>query len=135
MMCALGMKAQSCETIMLPFFNGDEDAMNEYDVDKLKWRCAFGRAAFYVSDTIPAGAEVYSITQVVSKDGQSLPEDYRVDLTTLSFYAYNFKELQLQYPKGKVIICFTTPASEHPYLVLRSIDEMFIIADNTYTKL
>ncbi len=130
-MCALSLKAQSCETIMLPFFNGDVDAMNSYPDEKFEWRCAYGRAAFYESDVIPAGAEVYSITQVVNKeDGQSLPENYQVDLTTLSFYAYNFKDLQLQYPNCNVTICFSTPASEHPYLVLRSINEMYKMADS-----
>lgn len=131
MMGALSVKAQSCETIMLPYFNGDVNAMNAYPDEKFEWRCAFGRAAFYVSDAIPAGAEVYSITAVAGKaDGQHLAENYQVDLTTLSYYAYNFKELQVQYPKGNVAICFTTPASEHPYLVLRSIDEMLKMADS-----
>ena len=131
MMGAISLKAQSCETIMLPYFNGDVMAMNDYPDEKFEWRCAFARAAFYVSDEIPAGAEVYQITSVVSKeDGVSLPQDYQVDLTTLSYYAYNFKELQLQYPKGNVTICFSTPASEHPYLVLRSLDEMYAIAEN-----
>ena len=84
-----------------------------------------------MSDAIPAGAEVYSITAVAGKaDGQHLAENYQVDLTTLSYYAYNFKELQQQYPNVNVTICFTTPASEHPYLVLRSIDEMFKMADS-----
>lgn len=131
MMGAISLKAQSCETIMLPFFNGDVMAMNNYPDEKFEWCCAYARAAFYVSDEIPAGAEVYQITSVVSKeDGVSLPQDYQVDLTTLSYYAYNFKELQLQYPKGNVTICFATPASEHPYLVLRSLDEMYAIAEN-----
>lgn len=131
LMGTVGMKAQNCETIMLPYFNGDVNAMNEYPDEKFEWRCEFARAAFYVSDAIPAGAEVYSITSVVSKeDGLSLPQDYQVDLTTLSYYAYNFKELQVQYPKGNVTICFSTPASEHPYLVLRSIDEMYNMAES-----
>lgn len=131
MIGAMSMKAQSCETIMLPYFNGDVNAMNAYPDEKYEWRCAFGRAAFYVSDVIPAGAEVYSITAVTSRaDGQSLPDNYQVDLTTLSYYAYNFKDLQLQYPKGNVTICFTTPASEHPYLVLRPMDEMYTMADS-----
>ncbi len=130
MMCALGMKAQSCETIMLPFFNGDVEAMNAYPAEKLEWRCAYGRAAFYVSDTIPAGAEVYSISEVVRKeDDRNLTQDFLVDLTTLSYYAYNFGAFQLQYPKPNVTICFTTPASEHPYLVLRSINEMYAYAE------
>jgi hypothetical protein len=130
-MGAMSMKAQSCETIMLPYFNGDVDAMNSYPAEKLEWRCAFGRAAFYVSDAIPAGAEVYSITAVAGKaDGQHLAENFQVDLATLSYYAYNFKELQQQYPNVNVTICFTTPASEHPYLVLRPLKEMFDIADS-----
>ena len=135
LMGALGAKAQSCETLVLPFFNWDVNAMNAYPEEKFEWRCAYARAAFYESDTIPAGAEVYSISEVVSKeDGKNLTQDFIVDLTTLSYYAYNFKNLQVQYPKCNVTICFTTPASEHPYLVLRSIDEMFAMADSIVNR-
>ena len=131
LMGALGAKAQSCETLVLPFFNWDVNAMNEYPEEKFEWRCAYARAAFYESDTIPAGAEVYSISEVVSKeDGKNLTQDFIVDLTTLSYYAYNFHDLQLQYFEPKVTICFKTPASVHPYLVLRSISEMYAIAES-----
>lgn len=135
LMGALGAKAQSCETLVLPFFNWDVNAMNEYPEEKFEWRCAYARAAFYESDTIPAGAEVYSISEVVSKeDGNNLTQDFQVDLKTLSFYAYNFVSFQQQYPRGNVTICFTTPASEHPYLVLRSIDEMYYAAERDIQK-
>lgn len=131
MLGALGAKAQDCETIMLPYFGGNADAMYSYPQEKLEWRCAFARAAFYVSDTVPAGAKMHSITEVVAKeDGKNLTADFRVDLTTLSYYAYGFKDIQVRYPKGNVTICFPTPSSEHPYLVLRSIDDMYAIADN-----
>ena len=131
MLGAWSLNAQSCETIMLPYFGGDADAMAAYPQEKLEWRCAFARAAFYESDTLPTGAVVYPITDVVSKaDGKNLTQDFRVDLETLSFYAYNFKQFQLGFPKGNVTICFTTPGSEHQYLVLRSIDEMYAYAES-----
>ena len=135
MLGALGANAQNCETIMLPFFGGDVDAMNSYPQEKFEWRCNFARAAFYVSDTVPAGAEVYSIVEVSSKaDGKNLPSSFVVDLSTLSYYAYNFKDIQARFPKGNVTICFSTPSSTHPYLVLRSLDEMFAFADRLYNE-
>lgn len=125
LIAAAGLKAQDCETIMLPFFNGDRDRMAEYPAPKLEWRCQFARTAFYVADEVPEGAEVRPIEDV--KDvwtGVPLTRDFRVDLSELSFYAYNFELLQLQYKSTRVTLCFETPASEHRYLVLRSIYEM-----------
>lgn len=130
MASVMGLKAQNCEQLMLPYFSGDADAMAAYPQEKLEWRCAFARAAFYVSDTVPAGVDVYPITEVQSyADGTNLPEDFVVDLSTLSFYAYTFKEVQLRYPKCNVTIAFSTPASEHQYLILRSINDMYAIAE------
>lgn len=130
MASVIGLKAQNCEQLMLPYFNGDANAMADYPLEKFEWRCAFARAAFYVSDTVPTGAEVYSITVVQSKsNGINLTSDFVVDLSTLSFYAYTFKEIQLRYQSGNVTICFSTPASEHQYLVLRSVDDMYAVAD------
>lgn len=130
MLGAMGAKAQSCETIMLPYFGGDVDAMNSYPQEKFEWRCNYARAAFYESDTVPAGAVMYSITEVERKaDGKNLPSSFTVDLTTLSYYAYNFRDIQSRYLKGNVTICFSTPSSGHPYLVLRSIDDMYAIAE------
>lgn len=135
MLGAWSLNAQSCETIMLPYFGGDANAMAAYPQEKLEWRCAFARAAFYESDTLPAGVDVYSIAEVQSKaDGSYLPQNYVVDLKTLSFYAYNFKEFQLRYANGNVTICFSTPNSEHPYLVLRSVDEMYALAEVQQNK-
>lgn len=133
MASVMGLKAQNCEQLMLPYFRGDADAMAAYPQEKLEWRCAFARAAFYVSDTVPAGVDVYPITEVQSyADDTNLPADFVVDLSTLSFYAYTFKEVQLRYPKCNVTIAFSTPASEHQYLVLRSVDDMFAVADEIF---
>ena len=126
----MGLKAQNCEALVLPYFNGDASAMAEYPQEKIDWLCAFARAAFYESDTVPTGAEVYPITEVQSKaDGNNLTAGFIVDLSTLSFYSYTFKEIQLRYQRGNVTICFSTPASEHQYLVLRSVEDMYVVAD------
>lgn len=124
-----GAQAQSCEDIMLPYFNYDTARMDDYPAEKLDWRCRYARNAFYESDTVPQFASVRSITEVTNRfTGVALPANYVVDLTTLSYYAYNFLDLQHQYKSPREVICFSTPSSTHPYLVLRSISEMFSLA-------
>lgn len=121
-----GLKAQDCRAIVLPMFNGDEARLDSYPVEKLEWRCKYARNALYVSDTVPAGAVVMSITEVRNRQtGEYMTNETSIDLTTISYYAYNFNEMQLQYPKCNVTICYSTPGAEHPYLVLRSIDETY----------
>ena len=120
------LKAQNCEAIMLPYFGGDTEKLANYPEPKLQWRCAYSHNAFYVSDVIPEGAEIRQLGELKNKmTNQKLTEDFVVDLDNLSYYAYNFQELQLQYPKGNVTICFPTPKSSHAYLVLRSLDETY----------
>lgn len=125
LLCAVWCcKAQDCKALVLPRFGNDMEIMAAYPEDKIEYYCMFTRTAFYESDTIPMGVDVYSISEVKEKYGDAyLPADYVVDLATLSYYAYNFHDFQLQYPTGGTTICFATPASAHPYLVLRSIDE------------
>lgn len=120
------LKAQNCEAIVLPFFGGDTEKLANYPAPKLQWRCDYSHNAFYVSDVVPEGAEVRQLSELTEKTtNQKLTEDFVVNLETLSYYAYNFQQLQLQYPKGDVTICFPTPKSEHAYLVLRSLDETY----------
>lgn len=121
-----GLRAQDCEAIMLPFFGGDKQKMHEYPAPKFDIRCRYSQNAFYVTDQIPEGAEMRSLTEIADKmTGEKLGEDFRVDLNTLSYYRYTFSNMQLSYPKGNVTICFATPASDHKYLVLRSLDETY----------
>lgn len=125
-LAAAGVKAQNCEAIMLPYFGGDAARMQSYPAEKLDWRCRYARNAFYESDTVPAGAEMRLITEVTAKaDGRALTKDLVVDLATLSYYAYNFFDIQMQYKSPMQTVCFPTPSSTHPYLVLRSVDEMY----------
>ncbi|MBR4738754.1 MAG: hypothetical protein IK058_01985 [Bacteroidales bacterium] len=121
--------AQNCEAIVLPFFKYDTAVLANYPVEKMMYRCFYSQASFYESDTVPAGVDVYNIGDVREAYGTNyLPQSYVVDLSTLSYYAYNFNEFQFRYPRGNVTICFSTPASTHRYLVLRSIESSHALA-------
>lgn len=129
MLAAVSVNAQNCESIVLPFFGYDTVQMEDYPVEKLMQRCWFSQASFYESDTVPAGVEVFNISEVREAYGTNyLPQNYVVDLTTLSYYAYNFQSFQMKYRRGNVTLCFYTPSSTHPYLVLRSIEDSFQLA-------
>lgn len=120
----IGVRAQDCNAIVLPMFGNDPAVMANTPDDKIAYWCYFSQASFYESDTVPAGVDVYNISQVREAHGTTyLSQDYVVDLTTLSYFAYNFTDFQHQYSKGNVTLCFSTPSSTHPYLVLRSIDD------------
>lgn len=125
-----GAKAQDCETIMLPYFHGDAELMASYPEEKLEWRCQYARNAFYESDSVPEGAVMRSITEVVGRfDGVRLTEDFVVDLMELSYYAYNFSNIQLEYKSPSQTVCFATPGSAHAYLVLRSLNDMYNLTE------
>lgn len=128
-----GLKAQNCTALVLPRFNGDTVAMADYPQEKQNWLCAFARSAFYESDTVPTGAAICPIGEVrANADGKYLTDSFVVDLTSLSFFAYNFIEIQHKYQNTDMIICFPTPNSKHPYLVMRSVNEMYAMADSMY---
>lgn len=126
LLLALNAGAQDCESIVLPRFGYDTAAFQNYPEGKILYLCWYSQASFYESDTVPAGVEVFNIGEVREAHGTNyLPQSYVVDLTTLSYYAYNFQEFQQRYRRGNVTLCFATPSSTHPYLVLRSIEESY----------
>ncbi|MBR4505727.1 MAG: hypothetical protein IKP21_03030 [Bacteroidales bacterium] len=126
LMTTVGMNAQDCATIMLPFFGGDQERMAEYPAEKLEWRCNYARNAFYVTDEIPAKAVLYTIDEVKDKwTGEALPRNFSVNLNTFSYYAYNFIDIQHRFKDLNTTICFETPGSEHRYLVLRSLNDIY----------
>lgn len=129
MLVAMTAKAQDCESIVLPHFRYDTALMASYPMEKIMAYCWYSQASFYESDTVPTGVEVIDISEVREAYGTAhLPHDYVVDLTTLSYYAYNFRDFQVRYRECDVTLCFSTPASTHPYLVLRSINDSFRIS-------
>ncbi|MBR4229281.1 MAG: hypothetical protein IKR83_01060 [Bacteroidales bacterium] len=130
LMSISGLLAQNCEAIMLPYFGGNEQRMHEYPAPKFEWRCKYSQNAFYVADQVPENAVVRSLTEITEKStGKKLTEEFVVDLETLSYYAYNFLDMQYEYKGDKTVICFPTPKSEHPYLVLRSLNETFALTE------
>ena len=137
-MAAFGAYAQDCEAIMLPFFKGNMEKLNDHRniaPDKFEWRCTYATAAFIESDTIPTGLAVYNISEVRSlATGETLSENFVVDLNTLSYYAYDFFMFQGRHYSVEERVCFRTPGSAHPYLVLRSTYEMSVIADEVLKK-
>lgn len=138
-MAASVAKAQDCEAIMLPYFYGNVESMEQYRdqaPEKYMIRCVYAQAAFYESDEVPAGMEVFSITDVRDRvTGAALPRDFVVDLNTLSYYAYNFGSFQVRKNSINDGACFSTPGSRHPYLVLRSVSEMQAAADKYMEEL
>ena len=129
------LKAQNCEAIVLPYFNGNQERMANYPAEKLDYRCRYSRNAFFESDTVPEWAEMRSLTELKNKmTGKNLTDDFVVDLETLSYYAYNFLDLQGQYHDSETVICFPTPKSKHPYLVLRSLKEIYALTENNTPK-
>ncbi|MBQ9417238.1 MAG: hypothetical protein IJU19_01525 [Bacteroidales bacterium] len=127
----VGASAQNCREILLPYFDYDADELEHYPAEKLDWHCRFARSAFFEADTVPWGMDVYRISDVKEKEsGEPLPDDFKVDLSTMSYYAYNFADFQKRYRRNDVTICFETPGSAHPYLVLRSVVEMRRLADS-----
>ena len=133
LMAMVGLKAQDCEALLLPYFNNNRASMEYYQREapqKFEWRCAYARAAFYEADKVPEGADVFQISEVKNKfTGSRLPSNYVVDLNSLSYYAYNFYDFQLRYPTGDKTLCFATPGSTHPYLVLRSLSDMLSVTN------
>lgn len=131
-LAALGAKAQNCDNIMLPYFGNNQQRMETYRQEapeKFAYRCAFARAALYASDTVPASARTMELAEVVNvATGAKLADTYKGDVDNLSYYAYNFSELQGRVEAG-ITICFPTPRAKHPYLVLRTRDEMYRMAN------
>lgn len=137
-LAATSMKAQDCEALMLPYFGGNMERLATYRdnaPEKFNYRCIFAQSAFYVSDTVPAGAEVLDISQVIEwSTGNTLPSDIVIDLNTFSYYAYNFSQIQVRNNSVEERTCFSTPGSQHPYLVLRSANEMREMTETLFNE-
>ena len=120
-----GLKAQDCDAIMLPFFKGDMQRMEEYKAvapEKFEYRCMISQSMMDVSDTIPQGALNFNINELTDiLTGEKLSVSFVVDLNVMSFYQYSFYDFLTQIPQREEgIICFSTPSSEHPYLLVFS---------------
>lgn len=138
LMAVAGLKAQDCDALVLPYFGGNVERLDNYKTvapDKYMYRCLFAQTAFYESDTIPAGAELLEISDVVEwSTGKTLSRDIVIDLNTFSYYAYNFAQIQVRHDSVTEETCFATPGSRHPYLVLRSSNEMASLTNQKFQE-
>lgn len=134
---ALGLKAQDCDAIMLPYFNNNKSQMENYKNEareKFDCRCTFAITAFSEEDVLPEGVKVYDISDVKDRfTGAHLPSDFVVDLRTLSYYGYNFSSF---HDPDDIMaeVYFRTPGSAHPYLKLHSSAEMNQVASRQYEE-
>ncbi len=126
------VSAQDCEKIVLPLYGYNQDKIDAMDLAKLDWRCRYAYHSLYESDTIPAGVPVYEITEVKNKlSNEFIPADIVIDRDTFSYYAYDFDRFRVPHPR--TAICFRTPNSNHPYLILRSLNEIAnLVGDINY---
>ncbi len=119
---AVSLCAQNCDEIVLPHVNYDRAKLEQMPKEKVQWYCDFSRNSFFVTNEVPAGSVVHDIRDVVNKrNGAHIANGFVVDLSQLSYYAYNFNEFQ--YQNYEKTIYFHTPGSTYKYLGLYSINE------------
>ena len=119
---AVSLCAQNCDEIVLPHVNYDRAKLEQMPKEKVQWYCDFSRNSFFVTNEVPAGSVVHDIRDVVNKrTGAHIANGFVVDLSQLSYYAYNFNEFQ--YQNYEKTIYFHTPGSTYKYLGLYSINE------------
>jgi hypothetical protein len=98
---------------------------------KVAYWCSFSKACFFETDTLPAGAFVYNISDVVVKEtGSHLPANYVVVRDSMNFFALSFDEFQQRPLHYDVTIYYHTPGSAHAYLGVRSHSDAMARIDN-----
>lgn len=125
LLVSVGVKAQNCRDIVLPHVGYSQDALNDMPNEKLQWYCDYSHNSFYLTDQVPSDAVVYDVNEVKSVRDKSIsltPEQAN-NLSTLSYYAYNFNEFQARHFEATVY--FRTPNAAHGYLALRTVKETF----------
>jgi len=116
-------QAQDCDELLAPYFHLNHIDPQDYPPEKAEWRCTFAKTAFYFTNSLPENAVVLNLNNVVNLlTGEKLSSDFVVDLEHLSYYGYNFSQLQNQ--NDKKTIYFRIQNNKHKYLALRSIIEM-----------
>ena len=119
---------RDCRQIVLPHTGYNQTILNNMPEEKIQWYCRYSANSFFVTDTVPVGATIYNISDLVSvQTGNNLDQSFVVDLETLSYYAYNFWDFQV--PNGDLTIYFRTPSSERAYLGVYSVQQTFIRTD------
>ncbi|MBQ0160714.1 MAG: hypothetical protein MJZ99_08015 [Bacteroidales bacterium] len=112
-------QAQNCYKIVEPYFDYNEINPAEYPAEKYEWRCHFSYSCFYMTDTLPQNATVFSITQLVDLNTQeALPDHFVPNLEVFSYWAYPFAVFQKD--AQQQTIYFDTHNATNRYLAVRS---------------
>ncbi|MBP5536167.1 MAG: hypothetical protein J6X62_05175 [Bacteroidales bacterium] len=121
---AANAQTRDCRQIVLPHVGFNQSHLNMMSEEKLQWHCTYSEQSFFETDALPAGAVVYDISVLVDlRTGDNVSSSFVVNLTTLSYYAYNFGDFQGL--NGDMTIYFRTPSSRHAYLGVYSAQEAF----------
>lgn len=130
LVCGLSQNlyAQDCDEIVLPYVGYDRAKLELMPKAKVQWYCDYSRNSFFLTNDVPEGSIVRDIRDVVYKrTGEKIGEGFVVDLSKLSYFAYNFAEFQ--YENYDKTIYFHTPGSTYKYLGLYSMNETYRRAD------
>ncbi|MBR1798356.1 MAG: hypothetical protein IJ761_00455 [Bacteroidales bacterium] len=132
---ATSANAQNCEDIVAAYYDYNYDVVYQMPPEKLDLRCMYAKHALYESDVVPTDAVQHNLTDVVNRQtNEHLSANQIINLQQLTYYAYNFREHQFQYPSPDVVIYFETPGSRHRYLVLRSLNQIDKLANEEWNN-
>ena len=94
-------QAQDCAAIVRPFCILEGIDTNTYPAEKLEMYCQLSRCAFFITSHAPKGAIVHDISVLTNTlTNEKVPQDFVVDLNTISYWGYNFDRFRpLNYPQ------------------------------------
>lgn len=123
-------QTRDCNAIVLPHVAYNQDVLDQMAPEKIDWYCRYSQSAFFFANSVPSDAPVYQITEVKNyRTGNPIASDFKVDLNTLSFYAYDFFEFQHRHIHDVVYFRLGSN-NEAKYLGVRTYLEMERIANN-----
>ncbi len=125
-MVGIGSKlsAQNCTEIVRPYLEFRNIPQSQYPQEKFDWRCNFSRNSFYMCDSVPEGAKVFSISALTNNITKQHPaENYVVDLNVFSYWAWDF--INFQKEDYFNTIYFDTHNATNRYLAVRSWEEAY----------
>lgn len=117
------LMAQDCRTIVEPLIIQRGIDTNTYPAEKLDIFCQISANQFYLTEQAPEGALVFDLTELQDVlTGQHIAADFVPDLSTFSYYRYNFLKFQAK-DLDHTIYFRIGKKSNHTYLAVRSVWE------------
>lgn len=128
MIAMIGIGSQVCAQnrteIVRPYLEFRNIPPSEYPQEKYDWRYNFSVNSFYMCDTVPEGAKVFSISVLTNYITKQHPaENYVVDLNVFSYWAWDF--INFQKEDYFNTIYFDTHNATNRYLAVRSWEEAY----------